>query len=455
MDDKPMPSAHDLERAVLGTCFLGDADAIDRIAIILRPEHFYNTPHKNLYRAILALHTRGVMVDVVSVTDHLERTGQLEKIGVQAVVEIAGEMATTANAEYHARMVRESYQKRYIITTAQQLISQAHEPMTEVNDLLSRLGNVGNEIAVTDTTLSQTVGESATDALAYYDWAREHPDELLGLPTGIPRLDEMTAGIQDTDLVLLAARPGEGKTSLGVWMARAMSQEKPGVMFNLEMSNRQVGSRFITAETGLVGSELRRGRISQGQYKELQRAREVLAQMPITIYDDVYMLDDIVSLARQHKRQDGIGWVMIDYLQLIRSTRRNGDNREQQIANISATLKQLAKDLDLPVIALSQLNRLAKGEKLRRPRLDDLRESGALEQDANVVIFPFRPFVHGTAFKELDNGTKLDLSQYAEIIIGKQREGELGWFKVRANMGCGQWIEWVEDDWIVTELSVA
>lgn len=452
--DRLPPQNLDVERAVLGACFLQNPDTIDRVAVILKPEHFYHTPHRYLCRSILAIHSQGAMVDQVSVSTYLQRIDKLDRVGgVSYVAEIAGEMATGGNAEYHARIVLEAYQKRHIITTASQVYQEAHEPSADINDLLSRLGNLADDVDVADASRGATLGESYQEALEYYEWAREHPGELLGLPTGIPELDRLTAGFQDTDLILIAARPGEGKTSLAVWTARAMAQAKPGVIFNLEMSKRQVGSRFITAETGLIGSELRRGRMSASEYKALKQAQDTINALPITVYDDVYQLDEIVSLARHHKRTDDIGWIQIDYLQLVRSARKNNDNREQQIAQISSTLKGLAKDLGIPVIALSQLSRLMKGEKIRKPKLDDLRESGALEQDANVVIFPFRPYVHGQEYWERDDGTKLDLSQYAQIIIGKQREGELGKFSIRADMSTGQWTEWDESEWIITPLT--
>jgi len=448
MEDKPLPSETDIERAVLGTCFMGEPDTIDRIAIILRPEHFYNTANREAFKAILAIHSQGAEVDVVSVVNRLQRTNKLDAVGGPAhIASITTEVATVSNAEYHARMVREAYQKRHIITTAQQVINQAHEPMSDLNGLLGRLGQIESDIATSDSR-GISITQATQGALSYYEQAMENPDALLGLPSNIDELDEFTAGFQDSDLILLGARPGEGKTSCAVWWARAMASKKAGLFFNLEMSGRQVGSRFLTAESGLVGSMLRRG-MNYAQHKRLKEAMERVNNLPITIFDDVYDLDDICALTRQHKRENDIGWVVIDYLQLVRSTRQRNDNREQQVANISSTLKQLAKDLNIPVIALSQLSRLQKGAPLREPRLDDLRESGSLEQDANVVIFLFRPYVHGKMYQELDDGMKIDLQEYVKIIIAKQREGEIGSFKYSVDMGTGIWKPWNEDDWLI------
>lgn len=447
IQDRVMPYNLEIERAVLGACLMGNPDVIDKIQVLLKPEYFYATPHRRIFSAIGTIHQQGNPVDQLSVMEALTTGKEKEDINLRVIIVSAvGEIATDKNAEYHAKFIQQDFQRRAIINSAQGLVERGYDSGTELDELLADAAGISDRASVADLSRGYSVGDAVGLAIDRFEWARQHPGQLSGLPTGIDALDEMTDGLQNTDFIILAARPGEGKTSLAVWIASAMAEVKPGIVFSLEMSARQIGGRIVTANTMIEGFELRTGKFGVSEYERLKKAEEQLANLPITIYDDVYSQSEILALTRMLKRSDGIGWMLIDYLQLIRADRKQGDNREQEVAGISFSLKQLAKELKIPVIALCQLSRAGAARTDRKPQLSDLRESGSLEQDSDVVIFPHRPVVHGKRVKELEDGTKIDLRNYGELIVAKQREGAVGFVEVMADMRSGYWGKWIMEN---------
>jgi replicative DNA helicase len=448
--DRVPPHKPDLEEAVLGACMLGNPDVIDRIQLLLSPDCFYAPVHQKLYTAIGKLNRKGSPVDQLSVFEEVA-TGKEEEDRALSVTiaQVVGDMATDKNAEYHAKFIQQDFQRRILIRYAQALVEDGFDRNTEMENLLRDAAAISERASVADMSRGHIADEAVEAAIGRFEWARQHPEELLGLPTGLDELNQMTNGFQNTDFIIVAARPGEGKTSLAIWASLAMAKVKPGVFFSLEMPVTQLGGRLVTAHTRYDGFSLRSGRYNEEIQKGLYAAKESLSGLPIKIYDDVYSLGEILSLARILKRNQGIGWIVVDYLQLVRGERQRGDNREQEVAGISFAFKQLAKELQIPVIALCQLSRAGASRQDNKPQLSDLRESGALEQDSDVVIFPHRPFVHGKRMRELDDGRKLDLRNYGEIIVAKQREGAVGFVEVKVDMACGYWGPWFSDNHII------
>jgi replicative DNA helicase len=450
VEDRVLPHDLRIEQAVIGSALLGNPDTLDKLALMLKSEYFYHTPHRKIFSAICRIHQKGNPVDQVSVYENLA-VGDEDKDRNTSLtlVEAIADVATDSNAEYHAIFIQKFYQRRKLINDAQSIIQQSYDSTREVDDLLADAARISESASIANGSRGHTAGDAVSLAVDRYEWAVQNDGALTGLPTGIGALDVITDGFQDTDFIILAARPGEGKTSLAIWSALAMSKIKRGVFFTLEMPASAIGKRLITANTLLDGFRFRTGNLDASEQKRLIDAENELQNLLITIYDDVYSLSEVLALTRMHKRNEDIGWVVIDYLQLMHGERKSGDNREQEVAKISFSLRQLAKALSIPVIALCQLSRAGAARPDRRPQLSDLRESGSLEQDASMVIFPHRPIVHGKRTKELKDGTKLDLRYYGELIVAKQREGEVGFVEVETRMSSGYWGQWRMDEHIL------
>ncbi|MDE3257456.1 MAG: replicative DNA helicase [Gemmatimonadota bacterium] len=428
--DRPQPQALEVERAVLGAMFIDNA-AISRVIEVLGDETaFYHTSNRRVYAAVLALSERGLPVDEVTVAEELKRRGQFEDVGGYAYVAgLGGEMATGANAEFHARIVLERAQRRRLIDASTQTIAECYDEAEEVHEVIDRAeqrvfgiaeGELGQGVVSLQSKLHET--------LELIERAQTQAGVLSGVTTGFTDLDEITAGLQPSDLIIIASRPAMGKTALTLCMARnaalaEKSEEKTSVLyFSLEMSMQQLALRLLCAEAGVSSHQLRRGRLSQEEWQNLASRAERLSDAPIFIDDTpgVSVLE-LRAKARRAKLEHNIGLIFVDYLQLMTTSTR-ADNREQEIASISRSLKALAKELDLPVVACAQLSRAVEARTDRRPQLSDLRESGSIEQDADVVAFLYRPGVYGI---EDDEGQPYELGK-ADIIIGKQRNGPTG-----------------------------
>ena len=427
------PQARELEEAVLGAMLI-DKDAVSTIIDVLRPEAFYVEGHKHIYEAIFHLFNESEPVDILTVTERLRRMGVLDLVGgAYAVAELSNKVTSAANVEHHARIVVQKYIQRELIRVSTSIIQDAYEDTTDVLELLDRSEQSLYEVA--ETNLRRGFDDMKTlvsKAIKEIDEVRKHDNSLTGIPSGFTSLDRLTAGWQRSDLIIVAARPGMGKTAFTLAVARnaAVDFNKGVAIFSLEMSSVQLVKRLISMETELTGEKIRRGDLAEHEWIQLTKLTGGLAEAPIYI-DDTPAINifELRAKCRRLKSDKNIELIVIDYLQLMSGT-PNGKagNREQEISTISRSLKAIAKELDVPVIALSQLSRAVEtrgGEK--RPQLSDLRESGAIEQDADIVTFLYRPEYYGFDQDEQGNPT----NGMADIIVAKHRNGALDDVRVR------------------------
>ncbi len=432
---KVQPQAIPLEEAVLGALML-DKDALPIVLDILRPESFYTDAHQNIYRAILKLFEKSHPVDLLTVTEELKKSGDLESIGNgYYLVELTNRVASSANIEFHARIVAQKHIQRELIKVSTQIIRDAYEDTTDVFTLLDDAEK--GLFNVTQNNLSrqyESMGELASKTLKILEELKNKKDGLTGVPTGFTNLDRITAGWQPSDLIIVAARPGMGKTSFTLSLARnaAVDFQKPVALFSLEMASTQLVQRLISMESEISATKLRSGKLEEYEWQQLHTTIERMSEVPIFIDDTPGInIFELRAKCRRLKMQHDIQMVIIDYLQLMSGGMegsRNGGNREQEISSISRALKGLAKELNVPIIALSQLSRAVEvrgGSK--RPQLSDLRESGAIEQDADIVTFIYRP----EYYQIMEDETGQSLKGIAEIIIAKHRNGALDTVKLR------------------------
>jgi len=425
---KVPPQARDLEDAVLGAMMLQKA-AVSEVIDILRPEHFYHESNKKIFAAISNLFDKSEPIDILTVTEELRRSGTLTEVGGPFYVsELTNRVASAANIEYHARIVAQKYVQRELINISTNIINDAYEDTTNVFDLLQKAEQ--QIFAITDQNLRrgyETADKLITKAIEEIEILKNKESDLTGVPTGLYDLDMQTAGWQKSDLVIIAARPGMGKTSFVLSMARnaAVQFDRKVALFSLEMSAVQLTKGLIASETEISLNKLRTGNLEEYEWVKLVEKTKELGDAELII-DDTPAINifELRAKCRRLKQQHDIDMVIIDYLQLM-SGMSDGKsfNREQEISNISRSLKTIAKELEIPVIALSQLSRAVEtrgGNK--RPMLSDLRESGAIEQDADLVLFLYRPEYYG--MDELDDGTPS--KGLAEVIIAKHRNGPTG-----------------------------
>ncbi len=417
--ERALPQAFEVERAVLGAMLI-DNMTINRVVEVLGDETtFYHTPHRKVYAAIQKMSERGDPVDQVTLTEELVRRGQLDDIGGAVfIAELASEMATAANAEYHAQIVLEKAQRRRLIAAAPQTLTESYEETEDVRELIDRAEQRVFQIA------ERELGKGVTPISSTIEKAIEIAQRgaLAGVNTGYTDLDQMTAGFQPSDLVILASRPSMGKTALTLCMARnAAVNRVPVLYFSLEMSTGQLAQRLLCSEARVNSHIFRTGNLSEEDWHRLANWIGKLMEAPLYIDDTpAISVRELRAKARRAKSEYNIGLIIFDYLQLM-TTSENFGSREQEIAYISRSLKALAKELDIPIVACAQLSRAVESRTDKRPQLADLRESGSLEQDADVVMFLFRPEVYGIVDEE--GNTQ---EGRAEIILGKQRNGPIG-----------------------------
>ncbi len=425
------PQAVEVEQAVLGAMLI-DPRAIGRAIEVLDDRCFYHEPHAEIFRAIIALYERGEAVDQLTLGEELKRRGRLQECGgLVYLARLATEVATGANIEYHARIVLEKSLGRRLIETAAEVSKEVYAGNRDVQELIDwteqRIFSLSERgIRSGFESLEAVMGPT------FEQIGRAHKRVSLvsGVDTGYTPLNERTSGFQPGDLVILAARPSVGKTALALNMARNMAMEASVAVgiFSLEMSKMQLAQRLLSAETRVDLHKLRTGRLEDADWYHLAHSVGRLAKAPIYIDDTpAITVLEARAKARRLKREHGIGLLIIDYLQLMNVTERVS-SREQEISRISRGLKGLAKELNVPVLALSQLSRAVESRADRRPQLSDLRESGSIEQDADVVIFIYRPEMYG--LKGPDGASTKGM---AEVIIGKQRNGPTGSFWLRWN----------------------
>lgn len=429
-----IPQAIDIEKALLGALLI-EKDAIAKVIDLLTPEAFYEPRHARIYAAIRGLFDQGLPVDLISVQEALRRTGDLKDIGPYYLAELTLGVASSANAETYARIIVEKYLLRQIIALSGELTEKAFQEEVDAFELLDTAENRLYELSQHHLRRSVQPGQRVLqEALALLEKLRHKNQPLTGVPSGFPELDRMTAGWQRSDLIILAARPSMGKTAFALNIARqAAMSGYPVVIFSLEMSALQLMYRFISMEVEISSELLRTGKIPPDLWLTLPQKLERLAQAPIFIDDTPSItIYDLRAKCRRLKAEKDIQLVMIDYLQLMGTTQRAA-NREQEIASISRSLKALARELEVPIIALSQLSRAVEtrgGD--RRPQLSDLRESGSLEQDADVVLFLYRPEYYGIMQDEEGNPTQ----GITEVLLSKQRNGPIGRIRLRFISDC-------------------
>jgi replicative DNA helicase len=427
------PQAIDLEEATLGALML-EKDALTKVIEILHPESFYKDSHRLIFSAIKRLFERSEPIDILTVTNELKKSGELDIIGgPYYITQLTNRVASAANIEFHSRIILQKHIQRELIRISSETIKDAFEDTTDVFQLLDKAEK--NLFDVTKGNISrmvQDMGTMVSEAYKQIEQARMHGTGITGVQSGFTALDRITSGWQKSDLIVLAARPGMGKTAFVLSLARnaAIQFKRPVAFFSLEMSSVQLVQRMISSETGIPSDKLRKGTLDNTEWNQLVSMTGKLSEAPVFI-DDTPALSifDLRSKCRRLKAMHNIELIIIDYLQLMRSDSdsKNG-NREQEISNISRSLKAIAKELNVPIIALSQLSRAVEtrgGSK--KPLLSDLRESGAIEQDADMVMFIYRPEYYQIEFDEDNNPTK----GMAEIIISKHRNGALDNVKLK------------------------
>ncbi len=416
------PQAVEAEKAVLGAMMLGE-EAIARTVELLDETCFYRDAHRRIFEAIISLFERTEPADLVTVREALKGAGHLEAVGGELyLAELLDEVATTANVEYYARIVLESAIKRRMIGTLTGIIGEAYEAGEDASELLDR---AEQEIfSLSERRLrrgARPLEEILHRTFELIDQAHARKGGLSGVPTGYKLLDEKLAGLQSSDLIILAGRPSMGKTAFALNVARNVGVDGglPVAFFSLEMSGHQLAQRMLCSEARLDFHAVRTGRLPKTDYQKLSMCVGRLAEAPIMIDDSPSLsVLEFRAKARRLRAEHSIGLIMVDYIQLM-SGPRSAESRQLEITMISRALKSLAKELDIPVLALSQLSRAVEtrgGD--RRPQLSDLRESGALEQDADVVLFMYR--------EEYYYRDKPEAQGKAELIIGKQRNGPTG-----------------------------
>ena len=427
IDGKLPPQAIELEEAVLGALML-DNEALSDTIDILKPEYFYKMEHQKIFDAIIILFNESKPVDILTIIEQLKKSGELESIGgAFYITQLTNNVASSANTEYHARIIVEKFIQRSLIQISSNIIKDSFDETIDVFDLLS---NAEQELfSVTEGSLRKSyskMSELISSAINNIEELKNKEDGLSGVPSGFSRLDRVTSGWQKSDLVIIAARPGMGKTALALTMCRniAINHKIPIGIFSLEMSTDQLVNRLISSESEIPSNKLRKGNLEEYEFVQLHEKIKDLAEAPIYI-DDTPGLSvfELRAKARRLVKNHGVKIIIVDYLQLMTAGGNKIGNREQEISTISRSLKGIAKELKIPVIALSQVNRgvESRTSTSKRPILADLRESGAIEQDADIVTFIYRPEYY--KIYEWENSD--DSRGQAEIIIAKHRNGAL------------------------------
>ncbi|MBI4552328.1 MAG: replicative DNA helicase [Candidatus Latescibacteria bacterium] len=422
------PQAVEVEAAVLGAMLL-EPEAIAQAIEGLDETSFYREAHRKIFQAIVALYERNEPTDLITLTNELSKRKQLADVGgAFYLAGLVDNVSTAANAEYHARIVQDKAISRKLINVATQIIARAYDSSENADDLLDESEQM--IFALSERRLKRgftNLNPILHDTFEQIERLHERSSGVTGIASGFPGLDELTAGFQPSDLIIVAGRPSMGKTALCLNIARHVAVvEKKGVgIFSLEMASPQLAQRMLCSEARVDSHLMRTGRLPGDAWSSLSYAVGTLAQAPIYI-DDTPSLSvlEMRSKARRLVSEHEIGLMVIDYLQLMRGP-KEAESRQQEISMISRSLKALAKELTIPVIALSQLSRAVEARSDGRPQLSDLRESGAIEQDADVVLFINRPFKYGKA-PEKSTEEDEENKRKAEVIIGKQRNGPVG-----------------------------
>lgn len=445
------PRDLELEEAVLGALML-EKDAYTIVCDILKPESFYEPSHQKIYAAIQSLGASQQPIDMLTVTEQLRLNGTLEEVGGPVVIsELTSRVASGAHVEYHARIVAQKYLARELISFASQIENKAFDESNDVDDLLQEAEgklfeisqrNVKKDVTQIDPVISQAIEQIQS--------AANRKSGLSGLESGYHELDKLTSGWQNSDLIIIAARPAMGKTAFVLSMAKnmAVNYNIPVAIFSLEMSNLQLVNRLICNTCEIEGEKIKSGRLSTMEWDQLMSRIKNLYSAPLFI-DDTPSLSifELRTKARRLVREHNIKFLIIDYLQLMNASGMKFGSREQEVSMISRSLKHLAKELNIPIVALSQLNRSVEsrgtGSEGKRPQLSDLRESGAIEQDADIVCFIHRPEYYSRSDTDAAGN---DIRGLAEFIVAKHRSGSVDDVKLRFKARFARFENWGEED---------
>ena len=417
-----MPSNIESEQSLLGACFLSKS-ALQKAGETLLPESFYDEKNGKIYSAMLNLMESRTPIDLTTVTSYLKNHNQLTEVGgVEYLTEVLNIVPTAANAEYYIKDIEESHLLRKLITTAEEIASGGYQPDLTVNDVLDNaekkiLNIVKNRKASEFRSIKDVLAKTQSDL----ERLSENKGEITGLSTGWYDLDKLTTGLHANEFIIIAARPAMGKTAFALNLAThvAMTQPKSVALFNLEMSAEQLTMRMLSSLGQLEGFKLRTGNLMNNDWKRINEASSQLSTTNLFIDDTpgITIGEIRAKCRRLASSEKGLALVMIDYLQLISGGKNYGTNRQQEVSDISRSLKTLALELGVPVIALSQLSRSVEGREDKRPLMSDLRESGSIEQDADIVAFLYRDDYYNKEARTEDNNS------ISELIIGKHRNG--------------------------------
>ncbi len=446
---KVPPQAKDLEEAVLGAIML-EKSAFDTVAEILKPECFYVEAHQRIFKVMQGLQQKSQPIDILTVVEELKSKSDLEVVGgPYFVTRLTNAVVSSAHIEAHARIILQKFIQRELIRISGEILNESYEESTDVFDLLDDAESKLFEI--TNNHLRKNfdkIDDVLVKTVARIEEMRHKNEDITGVPTGFPTMDKITYGWQSTDLIILAARPSVGKTAFALNLARnaALHPVKPtGVaFFSLEMSAGQLVQRILSAESEIMLEKIARGKMEEHEMKQLYaKGINRLSEANIFI-DDTAALNifELRAKCRRLKNKHNIGLIIIDYLQLMSGAGDKNSNREQEISSISRNLKGLAKELQVPIIALSQLSRAVESRKEgnKMPQLSDLRESGAIEQDADMVMFLYRPEYYEITQNEMGESNKGE----THVRIAKHRNGSLETIKLRALLHIQKFVE--EDD---------
>ncbi|WP_419948744.1 replicative DNA helicase [Candidatus Palauibacter sp.] len=426
VEGRRTPWSEEAELSVLGAMLI-DADAVAAALEHVDDAAFHREGNRRIFRAMVRLYGRGDVIDAVTLADELKTAGELEAVGGMGyLARLVDAVPTAANVGYHCRILRDKSVLRRLISSATEIIQEAYEaPAGEIDETLDRAEQKIFEIAQAEERGGFVrIKEVLRSTMDRIDELTRNPGSITGVASGFPDLDRMTAGFQPSDLIVLAGRPSMGKTALALNVAQhtAIDEDVPVAIFSLEMSRESLVQRMLCAESKVDSSRVRTGRLNTDDFTRLARGAGHLNTAPIWI-DDTPALSPIELRAKVRRlhAEVGVGLVVLDYLQLMSGGDRS-ENRQQEISAISRSLKGIAKEVGVPLLALSQLSRAPEQREGNRPRLSDLRESGAIEQDADVVLFIFREEMHRKPEEVEERG----LAGKAELIVGKQRNGPTG-----------------------------
>lgn len=420
------PQAVDIEQVVLGALMI-DSDAFSVVSEILTPETFYEPKHQRIYDAVRKLNMDQRPVDIMTVTEELRRMGSIDMVGGPSyIIDLSSRVVSSAHIEYHAKILAQKHLARQLISFSSDIETKAFDETIDVEALMQEAE--GGLFQISQKNMKQDytpIAPVLAKAVEVLQKSAKNTGGITGIPTGYTKLDELTSGWQNSDLVILAGRPAMGKTSFALSLARniAVDYNTPIAFFSLEMSNVQLANRLMSNVFEIAGSKILNGQLDEDEWQRLDKKMDLLSNAPIYI-DDTPGLSvfELRTKARRLVREKGVKIIMIDYLQLMNANGMKFGSRQEEVSTISRSLKGLAKELDIPIIALSQLNRgveSREGNEGKRPQLSDLRESGAIEQDADMVLFVHRPEYYRIYADEKGN----DLHGMAEIIIAKHRKG--------------------------------